>query len=142
MSGTLGFCFGLAGKSSEAYIVTSEGVVKANDFRLVADSPYSVDDLVSFKTSIREYAEEDSDYNVITFPQTNPTGAHVQEPTVARRMRLNPGDFKQHGYTKDCPGCVSIQDGSIVYARRNHSEACRIRMEELIGGDRARRADA
>ena len=79
---------------------------------------------------------------MITFPQTDPTGAHVPEPTVARRMRLNPGDFKQHGYTKECPVCVSIQDGSMVYARRKHSEPCRIRMEELIGGDRARRADA
>ena len=102
---------------------------------MVADSPYSVDDLVNFKTSIREYAEGDSDDAVIAFPQTDPAGAYVLEPTLARRMRLNPDDFKQHGYTKDCSDCVSIQDGLMVRARRNHSEACSTRMEELTGGD-------
>ena len=44
---------GLAGTSSEAHIGTAIGVEMANDFRLVADSPYSVDDIVNFKTSIR-----------------------------------------------------------------------------------------
>ena len=52
-----GIVLGLAGASSEAYIGTPEGVVKANDFRLVSDSPYSVDDLTNFKTSTREYVE-------------------------------------------------------------------------------------
>ena len=49
-----GIFFDLAGTPSEAYIGTPEGVVKANDFRLVSDSPYSVDDLTNFKTPIRE----------------------------------------------------------------------------------------
>ena len=54
-----GIFLGLAGTSSEAYIGTAAGLEKANDFRLVADSPYSADDLVNFKTSIREYVEGD-----------------------------------------------------------------------------------
>ena len=32
-------------------------------------------------------------------------------------------------------------DETNVRARRNHSEACRDRMEEIIGGDRVRRAE-
>ena len=137
-----GIFLGLAGTSSEAYIGTANGVEKANDFRLVADSPYSVDDLVNFKSSVREYVEGSPDDDAIAFPRTDPAGAFVPEPTAARRMRLNPDDFKQHGYTKDCPGCVSLRDGTMVRARRNHTEACRSRMEEIIGGDRVRRAGA
>ena len=57
-------------------------------------------------------------------------------------MRLNPEDLRKHGYTKVCPGCVSLRDDTNVRARRNHSEACRDRMEEIIGGDRVRRAEA
>ena len=55
---------------------------------------------------------------------------------------MNPDGFKRHGSTKVCSGCVSLRDGMMVRARRNHSEACRNRMEDLIGGDRVRRAVA
>ena len=132
-----GIFLGLAGTSTEAYIGTN-GVEKANVFRLVADSPYSVDDLVNFKTSIREYVEGDTDSDAIAFPPTDPAGAYVPEPTAARRIRLNPDDFKQHGYTNDCLGCFALRDGTSVRAQRNHTQACRYRMEEIIGGERVR----
>ena len=57
-------------------------------------------------------------------------------------MRLSPEDAKQHGYTNDCPGCVSLRDRTSVCAWRNHTQACRDRMEEVIGGERVRRAAA
>ena len=66
----------------------------------------SVDDLVNFKTSIREFVEGDTHSDAIAFLPTDPSGAYAPEPTAARRMRLNPDDFKQQRYTKDCPGCV------------------------------------
>ena len=124
-----GIFLGLAGTSSEAYIGTANGVEKENGFRLVADSPYSVDDLVDFKTSIREYVEGSTDSDGIEFPPSAPSDAYVSEPTAARRMRLNPEDFKQHGYTKYCQGCDSLRDGTSVRAWRNHTQACRDRME-------------
>ena len=82
------FC--LAGTSSEAYTGTPEGVVKANDYRLVSDSPYSVDDLTNFKTSMREYVEGDSDVNGIIFPQTGCTrsGAHGGSTYAIESRRL------------------------------------------------------
>ena len=85
-----GIFLGLGGTSSEAYIGSANGVKKANGFRLAADSPYSVDDLVNFNTSIREYVEGDTDSDAIAFPRTDPAGAYVPEPTAARRMRLHP----------------------------------------------------
>ena len=64
-----GIFLGLAGTSSEAYIGTATGVEKANDFRLVADSPYCVDDLVNFKASIRKYVEGDACGDDVSFPR-------------------------------------------------------------------------
>ena len=93
-------------------------------------------------TSIREFVEGVADDAEIVFPRADPASAYVPEPTAARRMRLNPDYFRKHGYTTDCPGCVSPRDGTNVRARRNHSEARRDQMEEIIGGDRVRRAEA
>ena len=104
--------------------------------------PYNVDDIVNFKTSIREYVEGDPNNDSIASSLTDPAGAYVLEPMAARRMRLNPEDFKQHGYTKDCPGCASLRECTMVRAQRNHTEACRSRLEEIIGDDRVRRAEA
>ena len=133
---------GLAGTSSKACIGTANGLEKANDFRLVAYSPYCVDDIANFKTSIRSYVEGGGDDDSIEFSQVEPATAYVHEPTAARNMLSNTDDFKKHGYTKDCPGCVSLRDGTMGIGRHNHPEACRNRMEEIIRGDRARRAEA
>ena len=78
----VGIFLGLAGTSSEAYIGTANGVENANDFWLAADSPCSVDDLVNFKTSIREYVEGNTDSDAIAFPPTDPSGAYTPVPTT------------------------------------------------------------
>ena len=57
-------------------------------------------------------------------------------------MRLTPDAFKTHGYSRDCPGCAMLESGSAL--RRNHTQECRARIEELIvaapsGQERKRR---
>ena len=45
---------------------------------------------------------------------------------------LNPDDFRAHGYTAGCPGCICLQR-RCEHRTRRHSEACRSRVEaELI----------
>ena len=86
--------------------------------------------------SIAKRLQQRNDYadnDVIKFPPIAPSDAHVPESTAARRMRLRPEDFKKYDYTKVCPGCVSLKSGTSVRARRNHTQACRDRMEEAIG---------
>ena len=46
---------------------------------------------------------------------------------------MMPSDFTKHGFSQGCPGCTYAQNGS--GPKRNHSEACRRRMEEEIGKD-------
>ena len=77
-----GIFLGLAGTSSEAHIGTADGVVKANDFKLEEDTPYNMEDIMSFKTSIREYVEGSPSDDKITFERTEPTQAQACEPTI------------------------------------------------------------
>ena len=55
-------------------------------------------------------------------------GADAEQKTVYR-MRLKRDDFISRGFTEGCAGCRSILSGGPV---RNHSEACRKRMEGLM----------
>ena len=45
-----------------------------------------------------------------------------------RRVRLNPEDFTNHGFTDGCRGCIWLQDN--IGARVAQSEECRRRMED------------
>ena len=45
-------------------------------------------------------------------------------------MRLTLGDFKIHGYSAACPGCVHLQRNTGT--PRNHTEACRSRIEDAL----------
>ena len=59
--------------------------------------------------------------------------AQYQENNMAepRRTYLKKEDFEVHGYTVDCPGCVSILRAT---ARQAHTEACRKRLEDTLRG--------
>ena len=54
----------------------------------------------------------------------------VETITTARRMRLTPGDVLAHGYTAGWPGCTNLRRKS--EKSRNHSEACRLRIEGCL----------
>ena len=48
---------------------------------------------------------------------------------------MKPADFRTFGFTQGCPGCTFAQTN--IGPKRNHSEACRKRMEEEIVKDEA-----
>ena len=52
---------------------------------------------------------------------------------VPRRVYLMPKDFVKYGYAQGCPGCTFAQTG--IGSKRNHSEACRSRVESEIAKD-------
>ena len=123
---------GQAGTSTEVYIVTATGAMKANDIRLANGSPYCMDDIQNFHKSMREYVEGSPCEDTISLQETEPTMAQAPEPMFTRGMRLNPDDFVAHGYTKDCAGCYALQTEAAARRRRNHAEACRICIEKLL----------
>ena len=54
----------------------------------------------------------------------------VVTQTTVRRMRLAPSDFLVHGYTAGCPSGIALcrKTGQ----SKNHSEECRLRMEQCL----------
>ena len=48
-----------------------------------------------------------------------------------------PGDLLKHGFSQGCPGCIYAHFGVIGRPKRNHSEDCRIIMDEEIGKDKS-----
>ena len=56
---------------------------------------------------------------------------------VPRATYLKPADFAKHGYSAGCPGCEFLVTG--LGGRKNHTPACRLRMEELLANDDAGR---
>ena len=62
-----------------------------------------------------------------------PGAPEVPSTTItARRLRLQKTDFERFGYTAGCSGCVHQQRG---LPPRNHSEACRQRVEDAVTQD-------
>jgi hypothetical protein len=61
------------------------------------------------------------------------------EDTVPRRMYLKQADFTKHGYSGGCLGCKMLVTNG---PKQNHSEACRKRMETVIGDQDSRAAAA
>ena len=60
---------------------------------------------------------------------------------VPRRTRITKADLIMHGFTPECPACISanLDDG---LRRGGHTEACRLRMENLMEDERLQRTEA
>ena len=62
----------------------------------------------------------------------------MEEESIKARQEIPKGfairveDLNNHGYSKDCPGCVAILRGT---ARQGHSPECRARMARAMHGD-------
>ena len=133
-----GYFLGFYWKTSEALVGTPEGVKRAGTIRRVgahrrwdADGldkirgvPWQWDpeaDEVADNLMVRMLSEEEKQ-------QLAGQGADA-EPKTVYRMRLKRDDFISRGFTEGCARCKSILSGGPV---RNHTEACRKRMEGLM----------
>ena len=54
--------------------------------------------------------------------------------SIARRTYLRKVDFTRHGFTETCRGCDAMRRGPMGSKSPQHTEACRKRMEEAMGG--------
>ena len=135
-----GFFLGFYWKTSEALIGTHEGVKRAGTIRRVgAHRRWDADGLdqirgvpwqwnpdadeVPDKLMVRMLSEEERQR--LSGPEAEAV------PKTIYRMRLKRDDFISRGFTEGCAGCRSILSGGPV---RNHSEACRKRMEGEMKG--------
>ncbi len=127
-----GIYLGVHPTSSEAYIATENGAMKARTVRrLIRDNRWDPEMIAAIKgvpwATRRE--EEGSGVPLEVLVQENPA---MQEEAIrpTRRLRIEKKYLDKHGYTEGCKGCRAIRMGGPPVT---HSEACRKRVEELIG---------
>ena len=136
---TEGIFLGMTGQTSEISIGTEDGVFTTSDVRRLPDGPgrWNVKMIENMKTTFEEYIDPSQvspDAIAVHVPDAVADPSIVPEnpavPQGSRRMRLGPEDFERHGYTGGCQGFIHLRRKSPT--RRNHSEACRKRVEAEI----------
>ena len=134
-----GIFLGMTGQTSEIMIGTENGICTTSDVRRLPDGPgrWNVKMIKNMKITFEEYIDPsstDPDGIVVKVPESLIDPSVIPaEPALTqhvRRMRLAPEDFQKFGYTGGCQGCIHLQRNSP--SRRNHSEACRKRIEAEV----------
>ena len=120
-------------------IGTSEGVVKARDFRRKAENGgrWSVADFDKFVGVPWEpYPGAKGGFELRSKVRLPAEQADVTETVkgkshfTRRRFRIRKEDLEKFGYTAGCPGCRAVSRGTTAM---NHTEECRKRIAEELG---------
>ena len=141
---------GVKDDTGECIRGTSEGTVKARDFKRLADEAqrWSADRIKSLQGTpwqpipgrndeaipVRVHLAEEGS----VLP--NPSSIGEPRPEIKRRARISRSDVIRVGYTIGCPGCRAISRGE--KEAQNHTEECRARIEKALideGGMRGKR---
>ena len=133
-----GVFLGMSGMGSELVIGTPGGVVRTRDIRVLSDEKARWNGAFALRveTHVEQYVDPSEELpdkigiepGIIAHDTLPP---EVEVAVNTRRMRLSPSDFLTHGYTAGCPGCINLRRKSPQ--SKNHSEACRLRMESCLG---------
>lgn len=114
--------------------------------RMTEDVAYDKACLEAIKTGYREFVCDgaSSSAPITRASDPLPRNIHPDAPRIVpRRARITPKDLLKYECTVGCPGCEAIQLG--LDQKRNHSEACRARIEAAMAedeGDKERLARA
>ena len=126
------FFLGYAWRSTEYLVASGDSIYKCRTVRRRADEvAYNSEIIDCVVARFEDYVLKGAKTSLrVSFPRT--ASAPTAQPTrgtgiVPRRLYLKPADFKKYGFTQGCPGCTHAQTN--IGPKRNHSEACRNRME-------------
>jgi len=146
-----GVWLGVRMESGEAIIGTSEGVLKARDFRRKPENGgrWNKDDFNKFVgvpwelyPGIKGSVEIRSKVRLPQEPAEVARPVAGRDEYVPRRFRIQKGDLQAYGYTTGCPGCRAANRGMPAVG---HSEECRRRIQrelEQAGDQRIERESA
>ena len=136
-----GIRLGQARSSNEAIIGTPDGAVRAYAIRRQDEGNRWQGDRV--KNMKGTPSQPDPNKPGLTIPvrvRFDPIAADIpveelgDHEVVSRRERITPKTLETYRYTKGCDGCLYKRAG--LGESKNHSEACRRRIQELRQSDR------
>ena len=131
-----GVWLGIRMESGENIIGTSDGVVKARDFRRKVVLKDRWDKEVFDKMCVvpwKPVPGESNDIELkckIQLPMLEEEitkSIQAREEYMPRRFRIRKEDVERYGSTIGCPGCRAVTRGLVAVG---HTEACRKRMSE------------
>ena len=145
-----GIWLGIADRTNEVIVGTSEGVIKVRDIRRKGTNKerWNVSNFNEFKgvpwepipgregIEIRARVHVPSDREPLQPPMQG-----EERQVIPRRARITREQVRMMGFTVGCPGCRAVNRGQPAI---NHSEECRNIMEVHLrgqGDDRVARAD-
>ena len=139
-----GIFLGIMGRTSEMIVGNEQGVFTMRTLRRRPEKDrWSPCTNTTVAISVMEYFGDKSsdDGPAIVVPmidgEEGPAATARRGGFKARNLMLMPADFRAHGYTGGCPGCVSIETG--IGPKRQHSTHCRDRIQtELCKTDDGR----
>ena len=76
--------------------------------------------------------EEDIQHEkpIVTEDDDEAPSEEEEEEKYSHEVRIRVNDFKRHGLTHECPGCIRIRRGAKPPYR--HNNVCKKRMHEII----------
>ena len=141
----IGMFVGIENRSSEYLFMNETGLYKCRTMkRMPRNKAFRAECLLEATATIEGYIDKGARTSVQSrqgeMAKEGMPGGRTFAP---RRARLAPEDFKTHGFTVDCKGCIYLQDG--IGHRCAHSSECRDRMEGKLqeseeGKDRVAKA--
>ena len=135
---SVGVFLGYSWRSTEYLVASEDMIYKCRTIRRRADEvAYDPKMIGAVIARFEDFVLKGAKTTLkVSFPKA--PAVQEKQPTrdatiVPRRIYLKPDDFRKHGFTQGCPGCIFAQTS--VGPKRNHSEACRNRMEAEIAKD-------
>ena len=131
---SIGYYLGSNGRTTEHIIGSEHGIIECDTFkRMQDDLAYDKACSDTVKVGHRDYICEGASSTIPLVRSSDPLPSNPDKSApsvIPRRTRITPADLKTYGFTVVCQGCESIEMGHDQ--RRNHSEACRQRIDTAM----------
>jgi hypothetical protein len=130
-----GIWLGINGRTDEAIIGATEGVIKARSIkRKPDDEKFIFGELDKVKGLTLAPVPGKEGYGVptkidIELPDHGMRAKDIEEEVIVRRMRITRKNIEDFGMMEGCPGCKAVRLGRMA---QTHSEECRNRIEKKL----------
>ena len=129
-----GLWLGHTRNSNEVFVGNKDGIVKAWAIRRRPLEERLDDAMVrSLKATPSGWNTDEAvtyEHPIIVESDGEPPSEEEEEEKYSHEVRVRVNDFKRHGLTHECPGCIRIRRGAKPPYR--HNDACTTRMYDTI----------
>ena len=128
-----GLWLGHTRSSNDVLIGTADGIEKAYAIRRrPLEERWDNDMVLNLKAIPKGWNTEEAvtyEHPITVESDGEPPSEEEEEEKYSHEVRLRTNDFKRHGLTHECPGCIRIRRGAKPPYRHNYP--CKKRMYDI-----------